>query len=66
MPVVDKLEDPVNRHIGVVQIDLFKDGPDPAVAARVTREDGGEQLRRELGQIGRRRRRDKGKTSDFH
>ena len=66
MAVVDELENAVDRGVGIGEIDLGHDGGEPLVAARVAREHGSEQLRRNLGQISGGGGRDKGETGDFH
>jgi hypothetical protein len=64
--VVDELEDAVDRGVGVGEVDLGEDGGEAVVAARIPRQDGGEEFGRDFGQVGGGRRRNEGKAGDSH
>jgi len=64
--VIEKFKSGVEGGLRVGGVDLGQDGVEALVAAGVAREDGGEQLRGDLGKIGSGRRWDEGEAGDFH
>ena len=66
MPVVDEAQNTVDRGVGVGQIYFGEDGGDALIAAGIAREDGREQLGRDLREVGGGRWRDKGESGDSH
>ena len=66
MPVIDELEDAVDRFVGVREIDLGQQEIESVVAARVAGEHGGEQLGSDLRQVGSGRRGHHSKSGDLH
>jgi len=64
--VVDKVENAVDRSVGIREVDLAENRADALIAPRVASEHGGQQFGRDLGEVSGGRRRDKGESGDFH
>ncbi len=64
--VVDELEDPVDRGVRVLHVDLAQDRRQALVAPGVARQHRGQEFGRDLRQIGGGGGRNQGKTGDFH